>query len=228
MVPNLLTLGNLISGCLSMVFVFQEKPMAAIICIGISLLLDFLDGLIARMLQVSSDLGIQLDSLADVVSFGVAPAMMMFDVLSSSSNVEIISYLAFIFPAFGAYRLARFNIQQTNSAYFQGLPIPAAATYFCGLFWLRAQSGCSDCSLPFDHPIFIVVSLIILSFLMVSQLPHFSFKLKSFIWRGNEFPFFYIILVALSLPFLKVLTVSFSIVLYIFLSLIWSNIKFKR
>lgn len=223
MVPNLLTLGNLISGCLSIVFVLHDFPTAGLICVAISLLLDFLDGLVARALGVSSEIGIQLDSLADVISFGVAPAIMMFDLLfSMNSNYEL-AFTAFLIPAFGAFRLARFNVEQSSTSHFSGLPIPAAAVYFCGLFWLNHTTYCTTCQSPFSHPAFLLVSILLISLLMVSRRPHFSFKVKSLTWKGNEYQWTYLFIVLVSIPFLKTLAASFSIVLYVFLSLLWSS-----
>ena len=223
MVPNLLTLGNLISGCLSIVFVLHDSPTAGLLCIAISLLLDFLDGLVARALGVSSEIGIQLDSLADVISFGVAPAIMMFDLLFSMTSNYALAFTAFLIPSFGAYRLARFNVEQSSTSHFSGLPIPAAALYFCGLFWLNHTTDCDTCQSPFGHPAFLLVSILLVSLLMVSRRPHFSFKMKSLAWKGNEYQWAYLFIVLVSIPFLKTLTASFSIVLYVFLSLIWSS-----
>lgn len=228
MVPNLLTLGNLISGCLSIVFVLHDFPIAGLICIAISLLLDFLDGLVARALGVSSDIGIQLDSLADVISFGVAPAIMMFDLLFSMTGSYALAFTTFFIPAFGAFRLARFNVEQSSTSHFSGLPIPAAALYFCGLFWLNHTVDCNTCQSPFNHPAFLLVSILIFSLLMVSRRPHFSFKMKSLTWKGHEYQWTYLIIVLVSIPFLKTLTASFSIVLYVFLSLMWSGRKFPE
>ncbi len=223
MIPNLLTLGNLISGCLSIVFVLHDLPTAGLVCIAISLVLDFLDGLAARALGVSSEIGIQLDSLADVISFGVAPAIMMFDLLFRESSSYTLAFTAFLIPAFGAFRLARFNIEQASTPHFSGLPIPAAALYFCGLFWLNHTIDCSTCQSPFSHPAFLLISILLISLLMVSRRPHFSFKMKSLTWNSNEYQWSYLIIVLASIPFLETLTASFSIVLYIFMSLIWST-----
>lgn len=223
MIPNLLTLGNLISGCLSIVLVLHDLPIAGLVCIAISLILDFLDGLVARALGVSSEIGIQLDSLADVISFGVAPGIMIFDLLYTESSSYPLAFTAFLIPAFGAYRLARFNVEQASTSHFSGLPIPAAAMYFCGLFWLNHSINCSTCQSPFSHPAFLLISVVLISILMVSRSPHFSFKMKSLSWKGNAYQWSYLIIVLASIPFLKTLTASFSIVLYIFMSLLWSS-----
>ncbi len=143
---------------------------------------DFLDGLAARALGVSSKLGIELDSLADVVSFGVAPAVALFAVLSSTTQSigmpmgDIIPYIAFLIPTFSAYRLAKFNIDDRQSTSFLGLPTPAN-----GLFWISYTYGSTQILNTSESTLFVVVSIVLvllLSMLMVSELPMFSLKLK--------------------------------------------------
>lgn len=143
---------------------------------------DFLDGLAARALGVSSKLGIELDSLADVVSFGVAPAVALFAVLSSTTQSigmpmgDIIPYIAFLIPAFSAYRLAKFNIDDRQSTSFLGLPTPAN-----GLFWISYTYGSTQILNTSESTLFVIVSIVLvllLSMLMVSELPMFSLKLK--------------------------------------------------
>lgn len=143
---------------------------------------DFLDGLAARALGVSSKLGIELDSLADVVSFGVAPAVALFAVLSSTTQSigmpmgDIIPYIAFLIPTFSAYRLAKFNIDDRQSTSFLGLPTPAN-----GLFWISYTYGSTQIANTGESTLFVVVSIVLvllLSMLMVSELPMFSLKLK--------------------------------------------------
>lgn len=181
-IPNIITLLNLFSGCIAIVMAFGGNYQAAFFWIVAAAGFDFLDGLAARALGVSSKLGIELDSLADVVSFGVAPAVALFAVLSSTTQSigmpmgDIIPYIAFLIPAFSAYRLAKFNIDDRQSTSFLGLPTPAN-----GLFWISYTYGSTQILNTSESTLFVIVSIVLvllLSMLMVSELPMFSLKLK--------------------------------------------------
>lgn len=223
--PNLLTLCNLFSGCVAIVFIFTGRPIAAVVCVGISLLADFLDGMVARLLRVDHPMGVQLDSLADVVSFGVVPAAMLFHMLKGLEEAfgplqVVLPFVAFIFPLFGAYRLARFNLNSGSTDYFSGLPIPAAALYITGLYLVAHASSCQRCADIFVNPIVLLLSLAMFSYLMVSTLPHFSFKFKRLSWSGHRIQWLYLILVVVLISMLKEASISLAIVLYVFLSLL--------
>lgn len=223
--PNLLTLCNLFSGCVAIVFIFTGRPLAAVICVGLSLVADFFDGMVARLLRVDHPMGVQLDSLADVVSFGVVPAVMLFHMLKGLNDVlgpfqVVLPFVAFIFPLFGAYRLARFNLGSGPNDYFSGLPIPAAALFFTGLYLVAHSSSCLSCADIFVNPIVLLLSLTLFSYLMVSSLPHFSFKFKKLSWSGHRIQWLYLILVVMLILLLKEASISLAIVLYVFLSLL--------
>ena len=158
-IPNLFTLLNLVFGCLAIVFILQngitvsgnadganlidipEKIWMASLFIGLAAVVDFLDGFVARLFKASSEMGKQLDSLADVVSFGVAPAMIMYQFLrlsyaqeESSLDTSIVWLLpAFIIPCAAAWRLARFNLDTSQSHTFKGMPVPAAGIFVASL-----------------------------------------------------------------------------------------------
>ena len=228
--PNIITLLNLYAGCLGIYFVYEERPLMALFAIGLSLLFDFFDGLAARLLDKSGPLGVQLDSLADVVSFGVLPSTMLFSLLQSLPELQdayfsYIPFLAFILAVFGAYRLAKFNIDQRDADHFFGLPIPSAAIYFAGLYWLAHASDCLTCASAFINPYVLVVSLIFICYLMISDMPHFNLKMKGLSWKGQEIKWLFIALVVVLAFFLKQAAVPFAVVLYIFLSLIYSSKK---
>ena len=228
--PNVLTLSNLFSGCLSIVFIFADRPLAAIMCVGLCLLADFLDGLVARILRVNQPIGIQLDSLSDVVSFGVVPGVMLYQMLHQTNALDapiadILPYTAFLFPLFGAYRLARFNIQAGSGDFFSGLPIPAAAVYFTGLYLLANASSCEQCARIFINPVVLLLSLVLFCYLMVSTLPHFWFKFKTLSWTGHQVQWIYIIMVLILIILLREASISLAIVLYVFLSLLHFSIR---
>ncbi|MBK8502042.1 MAG: CDP-diacylglycerol--serine O-phosphatidyltransferase [Saprospiraceae bacterium] len=228
MVPNILTLLNLFSGCLGIVFAFTDQASQAIFCVGLSLLFDFLDGMIARILKQSHPLGGDLDSLADVVSFGVLPGGMYYHMLSGlafSVSWNWIVFAGFIFTLFGAYRLARFNVMQGAQSHFSGLPIPSAAIFVTGLYWIDHSTACESCASAFINIYVILLSISFLSYLMVSSLPHFSFKMKKLGWKGQEIQWIDLMLVILLLLFLREVAISFAVVLYIFLSLVYFSLR---
>lgn len=223
--PNLLTLLNLMSGCAAVIAVLDGQDFIAVICVGLSLFFDFLDGLAARALQHFDPIGVQLDSLADVVSFGVVPGIMYYAMFVQVIDIPLLHYSGFLFTLFGAYRLARFNVQKSGGPDFNGLPIPAAAIFVAGLYLLDSDIDCAECNRIFINPYFISISLILLCMLMVSVVPHFSFKVKSYGWKGNEIRWIYLLLVAGGILVLGKITVMLSIVLYIFLSLVYFSSK---
>ncbi len=222
-IPNTITCCSLFSGCVASVLALQGDLYYAVIWIIIASVFDFMDGFAARMLKAFSPIGKDLDSLSDMVSFGVAPGMMLFSVLSDLSAYlplgswnMYVPYLAFVIPVFSGLRLAKFNIDDRQTTSFIGLPVPAHA-----LFW-----GSALYSL---QPIFslhagmfalgAVLLAIATSLLLVSEIPMFSLKVKSLTWKGNELRY---ILVGCAILFVVVwgfLGISGTILLYIILSL---------
>lgn len=201
-IPNIITLLNLLFGCLAIVSCFQfgtvasiadtgdmlieipEKLFMASLFIGIAAVVDFFDGFVARLLKVSSEMGKQLDSLADVVSFGVAPACIVYQFLrlALANDVNALSTSnwlfvpAFLIPMAGAYRLARFNLDQTQSTYFKGVPIPMIGLLtaaFPLIYWQPSYGVISKLLLS---PIFWYGYIIIVSYLMVMTRPMFALK----------------------------------------------------
>lgn len=164
-IPNLFTIANLFLGILAIVLAFQEQPDLAALMVIIALLTDGLDGKIARALNAQSEFGKELDSLSDVISFGVAPAMIMyaasFQYLGPAGLI-----LTAIFPIFGALRLARFNVHNSSAGHFVGLPIPAAGGVLSMLALFHAD-------LP---ALFLMIVTVALSFLMISNVQYPSFK----------------------------------------------------
>jgi CDP-diacylglycerol--serine O-phosphatidyltransferase len=232
--PNILTLINLFSGCVAVVFVFNYQVELVPYCVLVSLVADFLDGFAARFTKSQTDIGKQLDSLADVVSFGLVPGMVMFNLLFQKyeSGQEVYSvtkmYLysspAFLIPLFAALRLAKFNIDTRQTDGFLGLATPAATIFVMGylLVFLNNSFGLSP--YIFDRKILYSI-IVIISGLMVSEIPMFAFKFKSFKWKGNEVQFLFIILSVVLLATLKLAAISLIIVLYILVSAITGAIK---
>ena len=190
-IPNLITLGNLLCGVMSCYYAsLGHLPQAALlICLGI--FLDFFDGLAARLLGVASPLGKELDSLADVVTSGVAPGIILFQLLCSCLYVSHIWLLAaaLLVPAFAAYRLAKFNLDTRQSHSFLGLPVPANALIWVGLALSQFSTLNSQLSI-----LLIVVSLAT-DILMVSEMPMFSLKVnfKDMSWKTNSIQYLFLI-----------------------------------
>lgn len=223
-IPNLITLLNLFSGCIAITCAFNGNFPGAVVWIFIAAIFDFLDGMAARLLNAYSPLGKELDSLADVVSFGVAPASALFVLLRDymlfpefmESLRFIIPYLAFLIPLFSAYRLAKFNIDERQTTSFLGLPTPAS-----GLFWISYCYGLQERAAAEEWLIYITLGLLlILAPLMVVNIPMFSLKIKSFTVKGNERQALLAILFIVFIALWGVTGIAASIIAYILLSLI--------
>ena len=201
-IPNLITLLNLFFGCLAIVVTFQSGTMATIdetgdmvieipeqiyyasMFIGLAALVDFFDGYVARLLKVNSNLGKQLDSLADVVSFGVAPSFIVFQFLrlSLASDINALSHTtvmmapAFIIALAGAYRLAKFNIDPEQTTYFKGVPIPMIGILTAAFPLVYWQSQTAIFSTLLLNSTFWYIYIIIVSYLMVMDRPMLALK----------------------------------------------------
>lgn len=224
--PNILTLINLFSGCLAVVFIFNGNLELVPIFTLVSLVADFFDGFAARFNKTFTDLGKQLDSLADMVSFGLVPGAVIYFLLHYS-NIDfmhdpslhntIASSPAFLITLFAALRLAKFNIDTRQSDGFIGLATPAATMFVIGILLLSLHpiQGLSG---VFTGRTALYIYILVLSLLMVAELPMFSFKFKSFGWKGNEIRYLFIILSVVLIATLKFAAVSLIIVLYILIS----------
>ena len=222
-VPNFLTLANLVAGALAVVFALRDHAYdVSLMLIIVAAVCDFFDGFAARLLKQQSPLGVQLDSLADDISFGLAPAVVMYDLFCHSTSYyalpeEIMSwlgYLCFIVAAFSALRLAKFNIDTTQTAEFEGLPTPANALMLMSLAALALKG---DVALYQEHILIISVAA---SFLLISPIRMFALKFKSFKIADNKLRYSFILASLLPIIFLTKYSVVAIIVLYIVLSTI--------
>ncbi|CAM4484575.1 CDP-diacylglycerol--serine O-phosphatidyltransferase [Paenibacillus tarimensis] len=165
-IPSLFTIGNLFLGVIAIISVFNEKPEMAAMMVIIAMLLDGVDGRVARALNAQSEFGKELDSLSDVISFGVAPAFIMYVVAFQELNPAVAWIVTALFPICGALRLARFNVVAGTPGYFIGLPIPAAGGVVCTLALFYQ-----------DIPVSVLlISTLVLSYLMVSNIKYPNFK----------------------------------------------------
>lgn len=248
-IPNLFTLLNLFFGCIAIVFTLQngilisvsaegtelldipEKIWMASLFIGIAAVVDFLDGFVARLFNATSEMGKQLDSLADVVSFGVAPSMIIYQFLRLSFAQEEggldVSFLwllpAFVLPCAAAWRLARFNLDNSQSYSFKGMPVPAVGLFVASLpliYWNVNEAWVFSLLL---NKWFLYAMVFVLSYLMVSTLPLMAMKFKDYSIKHNVPRYLLIIIAVLSIVLLKWLAVPVIVVAYVLLSLLFKN-----
>lgn len=248
-IPNLFTLLNLFFGCIAIVFALQngidiiyskegeqfiklsENICLASLFILIAAVVDFLDGFVARILKVPSEMGKQLDSLADVVSFGVAPAIILYQFLRMAYIKEAdgmeasILFLvpAFIFSCAGAYRLARFNLDNSQSFGFKGVPIPAAGLVVASLPMIYWYSNSEMIYNLLFNKWFLYSVILVLSWLMVSKLPMMAMKFKDYTIKNNVSKIILVVITILSAILLKWLAVPVVFIAYIILSLALKN-----
>lgn len=196
-IPNAITCCNLFSGCIACVMAFKGDFHLAMAFIVLGAVFDFFDGMVARLLGVSGPLGVQMDSLADDVTFGLAPATIVFSFMQTKllyplylSNVLcVLPYVAFLIAVFSAYRLAKFNIDTRQTSTFIGLPTPANA-----LFWSSLIAGGGDWLNSLNAGWLLLVVLIALfSYFLVSEIPMFSLKFKNFTWKSNKVRYIFLL-----------------------------------
>lgn len=247
-IPNLFTLLNLVFGCVAIIFILQtgetlvtqsegawvaqlpEKIWWGSICIGIAAIIDFLDGFVARLFNAQSTIGKELDSLADIVSFGVAPGMILYQLLrisyiSEDSGLDTTIWAlipALLFPCAGAYRLARFNTDTSQQFGFRGAPIPAAGLVVASLPLILLYNY-FDLAAVILNKWVIYAIIIILSYLMISNLLLMAFKFKDFTVKNNLPKIILLIGSVVTAVFLQWLAVPVIFILYIILSLTFKN-----
>ena len=187
-IPNTITLLNQFSGIVACIFAYNSRFDLALLFVLIGATLDFMDGAMARLLRVSSPLGKELDSLADVITFGLVPGMIAFRLLEPLAEVwEYMPYLGFLITLFSTYRLGKFNIDERQTTSFIGLATPANA-----IFWLGLAYGYQSL-LSAVSPWFVLVSVVVSAYLLVCELPMFSFKFHNFGWAENRIRYMFII-----------------------------------
>ncbi len=272
-IPNAITCGNLLCGCIAIVFALEGNLVWAAYLVGIAAVLDFFDGFAARMLKVYSEMGKQLDSLADMVTFGVVPGIVMFKLMNyslgnlytASAGTSFLSvspdyeqdyalylpYLAFLISIFSALRLAKFNIDTRQSESFIGVPTPACTMLICSLPLILHEQGLlsgasgnhgllgdlgnfiagfSDTSNnPYSFLLnfyFLAGLSLLMSYLLVAELPLFALKFKHLAWKGNEVRYLFLISSLLMLVCFRYTGIPIIIILYVVLSLV-NNLKSK-
>ncbi len=225
-IPNTITCCNLLCGCLAIVKAFDGDLVMSAYLVGLAAIFDFFDGFAARLLRVVSPIGKDLDSLADMVTFGVVPGVMMYKLLGmgienynlGNNHIPLsASLIAFMITIFSAVRLAIFNNDTRQTTSFIGVPTPAVAIFICSIPLILQNDSYK---LFIINPVFLGLTTIIFSFLLVSELPLFALKFKSFGWKGNRTKFVFLGISVLLLILIKFMGIPIIIILYIIMSLI--------
>ena len=228
-IPNIITLTNLFCGLCAIIFAFQGNLKLASFCIFAGAFFDFFDGLAARLLKVNGELGKQLDSMADMVTFGVAPGMILFQLIYYSQTISFFqsdikdpnlfpAILAFLLPIFSAVRLANFNIDTKQTTSFIGLPTPAVAIFIAAMPLINTDLFPLFVDLRFLIPLSIILPL-----LLVAKIPLFSLKFSKEESMASSLNIFRITLILSSLVLLFVFqfaAIPFIVILYLILSLL--------
>lgn len=235
-IPNLVTLLNLASGSIAIILAFSGEMILASWLIIFAAILDFFDGLVARLLNARSDIGAQLDSLADVISFGLAPSVIMYQLMLQSPNLPscnigsmpLLPFAALLLVAGGAYRLAKFNTDPGQEVEFKGLPIPSTGLFIAALPLIINQYQQSEKLTRFIHNHYVILAIILLlSWLMVSNIPMISLKFKNLKWKDNISRFILLGNVLVLFTFFRFGAIPMIIFLYIFISIISLSFKTK-
>ena len=228
-IPNFLTLCNLSCGVLGSVYALEhidDTFWQSAYFVFLAAVFDFLDGFVARLLKVSSPIGAQLDSLSDLLSFGLLPGLMIYALLSNilPSHLFYLQYFFLLIPIFSSIRLAKFNMDQRQTTHFIGLPTPANALFWSGIALMYgAMARAMEVFIPFY---FVLLGLLIFAYLMVAEIEMFAFKFKGFGWKKNRVQYLFIISTVLlfftmyqtihwvaALPVIIFLYISFSVIL---------------
>ena len=225
---NAITLGNLFSGCVGAVHLILGDYQTTAICIILSLVLDFFDGFVARALKANSNLGTQLDSLADMVSFGFIPGLAMFKMLEPFGNELFglhlpfeIKYLGFLITLFSCLRLAIFNLDEEQKYYFKGLNTPSNTILVFGLFYAFKET--QSFSFLLENALFLLIFTVISSWILISPIKMIAMKFKSMKLQDNYPKLALLIGSILILAIFKIVGIPMVILYYIFISIIFQK-----
>lgn len=247
-IPNFITLLNLLSGCIAIIFALNSNFTTAALFVGIGIIFDFLDGFLARLLNVKSDLGIQLDSLADLVTSGVVPGIVMFKLLElaigapeltqqtetwnaifslKGLNSSVIPMAGFAITLASAYRLAKFNIDQDQQSYFKGLPTPANALLILSLPLILEFQNIDLMNIIILNPYFLIIITLFSCYLLNAPIKLFSLKFKSNGFAENASRYIFLALCVITLAVFQFAAIPVIIAIYIGMSVL-DNISDKK
>jgi CDP-diacylglycerol--serine O-phosphatidyltransferase len=231
-IPNILTLLNLLCGSIAVLFAVNSNFVAAALFVFLGIFFDFFDGFAARKLKVSSELGLQLDSLADMVTSGLVPGIVMFKLLelvvsdwgtvdlSNGYNIPLIPVFGFLITLASAYRLAKFNLDDEQQTYFKGLPTPANALLILSLPLILEFQNNDLINGIILNKWFLIAVTILSAYLLNSNIKLFALKFKDFSFKGNSARYIFMILCIVLLIVLKFAAIPVIIILYILMSVL--------
>lgn len=227
-VANAFTLGNLFSGCIGAVHLLNGDYRTTALCIAVSLILDFFDGFVARAMKSNSELGVQLDSLADMVSFGLLPGLVMYKMLEACGDTPFgyvlpfdLKYAGFFVTLFSCLRLAIFNLDDEQNYYFKGLNTPSNTIFLFGLFYVWKETGIFGSWL--SSPVCLLLLSVISSWLLVSPIRMIAMKFKSKKLRDNHPKVALFTGSVLILALFKTVGIPLIIVWYLLVSLLFQK-----
>jgi len=241
-IPNIITLGNLFCGTVAAIFAIQGDFVMTALFVALGIIFDFFDGFVARILNVQAELGKQMDSLADMVTSGVVPGLVMFQLLKKAVNnnafetynettgVEgtfFLPYVGLLLTVFACYRLAKFNLDERQSDSFIGLPTPSMCLFVVSLPLILDFAEYSFFVDLVHNKFFLILITLLLSFLMISELPLFSLKFKNYGFKDNIIKYLFLIVCVLLLIFLKFVALPMAILAYILFS-VFENFNVKK
>ena len=231
-IPNALTLLNVFCGSCALVSIQNGRYTEGVIFLIVALVADFFDGFAARLLNVKSDMGRELDSLADMVSFGVVPGLILYKLikisdLASSFEHSYLPLAAFVITAFSCYRLAKFNLDTRQTTDFIGLATPANTLFFIGLLLIK-QNELEGLEAIVSNKAFLYALIPLSSYLLVSEIPMFSFKFKGFGWVGNEIRFIFAAIAVALLILMQEAAISLLIVVYVSINVVFNMLKGQK
>ena len=233
-IPNTITSLNLLSGCISITLAFEGYILFAVYMIFLAAIFDFFDGMSARLLNAYSAVGKELDSLADMVSFGIAPSVIVFHMMKISlfqtvdlppiENLSLSEILFLLIPfliaIFSGLRLAKFNVDERQTDSFIGIPTPANAIFFISVYLMSIIVKDELVFELLQNKIFLTILIISFSLLLIAEFPMFSLKLKNLSWRSNKIRYIFVVLSVILLILLHTIAIPVIIILYILLSAI--------
>jgi len=222
-VPNIITLLNLFSGCIALVSIAKGDFYGGFIFVCLGIFLDFFDGFFARLFKVSSPLGLQLDSLADMVTSGVVPGYVMYSMFAMMTDNVYVPFIGFVITLGACFRLANFNIDERQTDSFIGLPTPANALFFLSLPLIPKSMLVIEL---FTNLWFLIVISLLSAYIMNAEIPLFSLKIKKLNFKDNMLPMVFLFLSVLLLLFFQFSGIPLVILMYILLSII--NNKFLK
>ncbi len=220
-IPNLLTSGNLLCGTIAVIYAINGDFKTTIILVILGIIFDFFDGFVARLLKVQGDLGTQLDSLADMVTSGVVPGIVMLKLLEGTNQSgSLVPYLGLLLTVGAGYRLAKFNIDTRQTSSFIGLPTPAMNLFIVSLPLVVETYGCQSIDSLIQNNVFLITVTLLFTFLMNAELPLFSLKFKTYSISQNKIKYLFLLVSLLLIISVKIVALPTIILLYVMFSLI--------